>query len=244
MPSSEPRPRRVLRTVLVALAVLAVGVGALGVIGYCSVLGCTLFSEDFEPRGEKATASRAAATASVTELAEHIAADRPVLAETFADGCVTGQNNWKRKDTFSHDCSVASSRVVVLTNDRAQVSAGLTEVDAVVRGLGCTTQSPRGGLDRVRDEYWREDNPQVVRYGAAGLPGSVYQCPKGRTVEVDPTSAAESSSEPGVALGGTFVDHPLSQDGYTTDDVRALKASGAQLALVVTVTQSYYRTRF
>jgi hypothetical protein len=238
------RPRRVLTTVLVVLALATTGVVAVGALAYCSVFGCTFFSEDFEPDGEDASAARATATAEASALADRISLGYEVLADATADGCTTGQNNWKRKDTYSHDCSVLQGRVLVATDDLAAVADGLTAMDAGLRDLGCRPQTPRSGLDRVRDEYWDEDNPQVAQHGAAGLPSAVYSCPDDRTVQVQPTSAGVPTADASVAFGPVFLDEPLREDWFTSADVTALRASGAQLALAVRVEQPYYRTRF
>src|SRR5215217_8110495 len=109
-PAPAPRPRRVLRVVLVSLAVLLAGAGAVGVVGYCSVFGCSWFAEDFEPQGEQATRARAAAVPAVADLAERASADGRVIARATRDGCRSGQNDWKRKDTYSHECEVEASR--------------------------------------------------------------------------------------------------------------------------------------
>ena len=240
----HPRHHRTLVTVLVVLALATAGVVAVGALAYCSVFGCTVFSQDFEPHGEEATAARAAATAEASALADRISAGHEVLADATADGCTTGQNNWKRKDTYSHDCSVLQGRVLVATDDLAAVADELTATDAGLRALGCRPQTPRSGLDRVRDEYWDADDPQVAQHGAAGLPGAVYSCPDGGTVQVQPTSAGVPTADAAVDFGSLFLDEPLQEDWFTSADVTALRGSGAQLALVVRVDQPYYRTRF
>jgi hypothetical protein len=243
--STTARPaHRTLTIVLVVLGLVLLGVVAVGVLGYCSVLGCTFLSEDFEPQGEQATAARATATAGTADLAGRFVAGREVIADATADGCTTGQNNWKVKDTYSHECSVVDSRVVLVTTDREAVDDGLTAADAALRDLGCAPASPRGGLDRVLSEYWHERNPQVERYGAAGLPGAVYQCTDERVVEVEPTSNREPSSQPEIALASAFFDDDISRHWYTDADTAALDRSDAELALVVTVREHYYDTRF
>jgi hypothetical protein len=238
------RPRRVLTTVLVVLALATTGVVAVGALAYCSVFGCTFFSEDFEPDGEEATAARRAATAEASAFADRISLGYEVVADATGDWCTTGQNNWKRKDSYSHDCSVVQGRLLVATDDLAAVAEELTAMDAGLRDLGCRPQSPRSGLDRVRDEYWDEDNPQVAQHGAAGLPDAVYSCSDGRTVRVQPTSDGEPSADPEAAFGSRSAGEQVTGGWYTAADVAALKASGAQLALAVRVDQPYYRTRF
>ncbi len=233
-----------LTPVLVVLALATAGVAAGGALAYCSVFGCTFLSEDFEPYGEEATAARATATAEASAFADRISLGYEVLADVAADGCTTGQNNWKRKDTYSHDCSVLEGRVLFGTGDVAAVADALTATDAGLRDLGCRPQTPRSGLDRVRDEYWDEDDPQVAQHGAAGLPGAVYSCPDARTVRVLPTSDAVPTADAAVAFGPSFLDEPLREDWFTSADVTVLRGSGAQLALVVRVEQPYYRTRF
>ncbi len=96
----------------------------------------------------------------------------------------------------------------------------------------------------MREEYWTDDNPQVARYGAAGLPGATYTCAAGVDVLVQPTSQALPETEPAIALASVFPDVELSSHWYTTEDLVAVRDSGAALALVVTVDQTYYRTRF
>jgi len=244
MPPTAPTTHRTLSIVLVVVGSVLLGVVAVGALGYCSVFGCTFFSEEFEPHGEEASAARATATSGTAALADRFVSGRDVVADATADGCTAGQNNWKRKDTYSHECSVVESRVMLVTPDRAAVADGLTTADAALRELGCAPASTRGGLDRVRDEYWDEGNPQVARYGAAGLPGAVYTCPDDRSVVVQPTSAREPSSQPDIALASAGFEDEISRSWYTRADASALVRSGAELALVVTVRQPYYRTRF
>lgn len=243
MTDTAARPRRVLRIVLVSLAVLVAGAGAVGVIGYCSVFGCTFFSEDFEPQGERATRARAAAVPAVADLADRASADGRVIARATRDGCTSGENNWKRKDTYSHECAVEASRVVVIATERSAVTDGLTAVDARVRGLGCEP-SGWGGLDRVRDEYWDEGNPNVAREGAAGLPSARYDCGDGRELLVRPTGAQEPGPAGSLQATGGFFDDVLVDDGFDDADLATLRASDAQLAVVVTVSEGYYRTEF
>jgi len=243
--STTARPRhRVLTAVLLTVALVGAGVVAVAVLGFCSVFGCTLFSQRFEPQGEEATTARAAATTTVTQLADRLVAGREVLADATADGCTSGQNNWKRKDTYSHECSLTDSRVVLVTTEADEVAAGLTAADLALRDGGCRPSTPNRGLDRVRDEYWTDDNPQVARYGAAGLPGATYTCAAGVDVLVQPTSQALPEAEPAIALASVFPDVELSSHWYTTEDLVAVRDSGAALALVVTADQTYYRTRF
>jgi hypothetical protein len=244
---ATPRPHRVLLIVLVCLAVATLAVGAVGVLGYCSVFGCRLFSEDFEPQGEEAARARAVAGTAVADLAGRASVVGVVVADARRDGCRSGQNNWKVKDTYSHECRVEASRVVVLTTDHGAVGAGLTRADEVIRGLGCTpTGGPgTGGLEGVRAEYWRQDNPQVARLGPSGLPGASYGCPGGRTLDVQPTSRRASATSARVLVGsGVFLDDVLEDDWYTPEDLRGLRESRAELALVVTAGDDYYRTRF
>ena len=51
-------------------------------------------------------------------------------------------------------------------------------------------------------------------------------------------------TEPAIALASVFPDVELSSHWYTTEDLVAVRESGAALALVVTADQTYYRTRF
>lgn len=238
------RPRRLLPAVLAVLAAVVLAGGALGTLAWCSTFGCTVFSEDFEPYGEKATAARAESAAAVAEVADRLGAVGSVLAAASRDGCRLGEHSWKRKDTYSHECRVDQSRIVLLATEPGEVADGLTAADQAIRDLGCRPGS-WGGLDRVRDEYWSPDNPQVARAGAAGLPGATYQCGRDREIDVESIAAASSRGSSGtITAGGTSLDEMLAADWYDRRDLRAVRESGAELALVVTVSQTYYRTRF
>ena len=241
---SFARRHRVLVVVLAVAGLLSLGVGAVGVLAYCDFVGCTLGSEEFEPNGDEARTARAAATAEVAALADRVVAGHEVLADGTVDGCIRGFNDWKRKDTYSHECSVADSRLVLVTSEHDAVAGGLTAADAGLRAAGCRPVTPRSGLERVRDEYWSEANPQVRQRGAAGLPGGSYSCPGGVTVEVQPTSSEESVGTMAPASDPVFLDDVLHEDWYTPADVTTLRGSGAALALVVTARSTYYRTRF
>jgi hypothetical protein len=241
---SAVRPRKVLTTVLVVLALATTGVVAVGALAYCSVFGCTFFSEDFEPNGPTATAARADAVGEVRALADELVAGREVLATATADGCIRGFNDWKRKDTYSHECSVVDSRLVLVAAERDAVADGLTAADAALGEAGCSPTYPGSGLDRVRDEYWNDANPQVRRLGAAGLPGATYSCPGGLAVDVAPTSAQEREGARPLSSDPVFLDEVIHEDWFTPADVTALRQSGAELALLVTAKSTYYRTRF
>lgn len=244
MSTTERRTRRTLAVVVLVVGLLVLGAGAVAVLGFCSVFGCSALAEDFEPHGQRAIAARAAATGDVGRLADRLVAGRPVLADASADGCTTGQDNWKRKDTHSHECSVVDSRVVLVTTDVEAVADGLTAADAALREAGCRPVSARSGLDRVRDEYWAGRDPQARRRGAAGLPDARYTCAGSLTVEARPTSAQGDSTDLGVALAPELFDDTLASSWYTAEDLRALRASRARLAMVLTVKDGYYRTRF
>ena len=64
------------------------------------------------------------------------------------------------------------------------------------------------------------------------------------SVRVQPTSDREASSEPDIALASAFFDDEISRSWYTAEDLTTLRTSGAALALVVTVRERYYDTRF
>lgn len=246
MSDTAVRPGRVLRIVLVSLLVSGLGVVALGAIAWCSFFGCTFFSEDFEPQGEEATRAREEAVREVAALADGASVDGRVLATGTRDGCTTGQNDWKRKDTYSHECTVEHSRLVVAVGAGAHdaVADGLTAADATLRRAGCAP-STWGGLERVRDEYWTDRNPNVARDGAAGLPSARYECGGDVEVEVEPTSARGASGRAELlGAGGEGLDEILAKDWYAEEDVRALRESDAELALVFTASRTYYRTRF
>jgi len=134
------------------------------------VFGCTLFPEDFEPHGREATAARTAATAAVGQVADRVVAGREVLADATADGCASGQNNWKRKDTYSHECSVVDSRVLLVTtegglsavtaewgvDDVLLESAGPAEVEARIR-LAIGRLAASSDIDQELTEIRRGD---------------------------------------------------------------------------------------
>lgn len=236
--------RRRLPTVLVVVGVLVLGVGAVGVLAWCSTLGCTLFREPFEPRGAQATAARADARAGVDETASVLARGHPVLAATTLDECLAGQNSWKVKDTYAHECVVHDSRVLAVATPDDEVGPALTAFDAGLRGLGCAA-SPSGGLDAVRARYWSPVNPNVAREGAAGLPRAGYDCPGAPGWRAAPRGPVRRTPTPlsrsGPGLAGSEV---LGGARYDGAGLASVRRSGASLALVVTVSRPYYRTRF
>ncbi|PKW25988.1 hypothetical protein [Phycicoccus duodecadis] len=239
-----PRRRSRLPIVLTVVGAIVLGLGAVGALAWCSTFGCTVLSEDFEPHGEEAVRARAEATAALAEAGASLAKGHPVLAATTLDDCLAGQHNWKVRDTYSHECFVRDSRVLELAATDAEVGPALTDFDATVRGRGCEA-SPGGGLDAVRTQYWSPTNPNVVREGAAGLPRAAYDCPDGSRVEARPTGADTRDTDPAAALGPDLAGNDvLSGDRYDAADLASVRASRASLALVVTVSRPYYRTRF
>lgn len=241
---SPTRTRRRLLVVLTVIGALVLGLGAVATLGWCSVMGCTVFSERFRPDGAEATRARAAASADLARVADELAADHPVIAATTLDDCLSGQNNWKVKDTYSHECFVRDSRVLDLAASTEEVGPALDAFDGVLRSRGCTP-SRFGGLADVREVYWTEGNPNVVREGAAGLPETAYDCPDGVRVEARPSAAASRQDDPRLALGPISAGPDLlGGEPYDAADVAALRDSGSALALVVTVSRGYYRTEF
>lgn len=241
---SPTRTRRRLLVVSSVVAALVLGLGAVATLGWCSVAGCTAFGERFEPDGAEATRARAAASAELDRVAGELAEGHPVLAAATLDDCLSGQNNWKVKDTYSHECFVRDSRVLDLAATTEEVGPALDVFDGVLRARGCAP-SLSEGLARVRDEYWTPDNPNVVREGAAGLPETAYDCPDGLRVEARPSAASSTQEDPRLALGPTSAGpEVLGGEPYDAADVAALRASGSALALVVTVSRGYYRTEF
>ena len=80
--------------------------------------GCSLGAEPFEPAGAEASAARDRVHALTGGLLDRASEDLPVLAATALDACVTGQANWKRRDSFAHACSFVDSRLVVRRHRR------------------------------------------------------------------------------------------------------------------------------
>jgi hypothetical protein len=241
---SPTRTRRRLPVVLTVVGALVLGLGAVATLGWCSVMGCTVLSERFRPDGEEAVRARAAASSDIARVAGELASGHPVIAATTLDDCLSGQNNWKVKDTYSHECFVRDSRVLDLATSDEEVGPALDAFDGALRARGCEP-SLSGGLARVRAEYWSADNPNVVREGAAGLPETAYDCPDGVRIEARPSSAASRQDDPRLALGPTSAGSDLlGGEPYDAADVAALRGSGSALALVVTVSRGYYRTEF
>ncbi|MBM6400579.1 hypothetical protein [Phycicoccus sonneratiae] len=238
---STPTRRR-LPIVLTVVGALVLGLGAVATIGWCSLMGCTVLSEPFEPDGAEATRARVPAQREVDALATRLAARHEVLASTRMDGCSTGQNNWKVKDTYSHECSVGAARVLAVAADDDAVAGALLAAHRELRAEGCESGE---GLDAVEAQYWSADNPLVQSEGAAALPRTSYTCSPDLEVEVRPTSAREAGEDPGTALGSWFPsDVTLSGRPFGAEDAEAVRSSGAALALVVTVSKGYYRTEF
>ncbi|WP_299441360.1 hypothetical protein [uncultured Phycicoccus sp.] len=242
---------RPLHVVLVVAAAVVLGLGAVGTLAFCSVFGCTVFSERFEPTGDEATKGRARAAEVALRAADAVTAGREVLASATVDGCDAGQHGWKRKDTYSHECFVVVSRtmVVVASGGSDAVGEGLTATDALVRAQGCAPSYGRD-LDEVRAEYWRPDHANVQRFGAAGLPGARYECapdpelePGSVVVEVQPTSTRAPGDAAG-AFGHFRLDQTFAGSWYDDDQAAAVTGSGVELAVVVTVRVGYYDTTF
>lgn len=230
--------------VLAVVGALVLGVGAVAVLGWCSVLGCTFAEERFEPDGAQASRARTDALAGLDRQLGVLSGGRTVLARASSDDCLRGQNNWKVKDTYSHECFVRESRVVVLAHGEDEVEPALDAYDRLLRDQGCVA-SLSGGLSRVRAEYWSPDNPNVAREGAAGLPMAAYDCPDGSRVETRPTAASATGADADAVLGRLAVGpEVLGGSGYDEEAVTALRDSKAALALVVTASRGYYRTTF
>lgn len=235
---------RVLVVVTAVVVVLALGVAAVGVVAYCTLGGCTGPAEPFEPDGAQASAARASATTQVSGLADRLVAGHQVLADATDDGCMRGYSDLQRNDTYAEQCSVLASRLVLVTTDRDAVPDGLTAADAALVQVGCRPAYDGITLDWMRQGYWDDSNPNVQQYGAAGLPGTRYRCADDLEVAVTPTSSRARQTEPPVSADPVLLDEMLHENWYTPADAATLERSGAELALVFTVSSSYYRTRF
>ena len=114
-----------------------------------------------------------------------------------------------------------------------------------LRGSGVAPPTTASTWTGMRQGYWEDSNPTRQQYGAAGLPGTRYRCadrtstsrwPQRRVVR-----ARSSRPSPRTRPSSTEVLH---EDWYTPDDAATLERSGAELALVFTVSSTYYRTRY
>lgn len=199
--------------------------------------------EPFEPQGAEASAGRTAARTALAALLDDVARGRTVLGRATLDGCVTGQDSWKRQDEYAHECTVSDSAVVAVADRADRVGPGLLAVDDLLRGLGCEPTT-WGGLDRVQREYWRDGDPVAEPADAAALPAADYTCGGEVSVEVRPTSAG-ARGDPRAALGPVSEpDDLLSGGPHDAATLTALRSSGLALAVVVTASRTYYRTRF
>ncbi len=236
-----PRIRRVVvARALAVLAVLGLGTGAIGTVAYCQVFGCSLFPEPFDPEGGRAQAQRTATRDELDRVLDAVTGRSTVLGEAWEDRCVEGRNSWKRKDPHAHECTLAVSRIVVVTTEPADVGKGLTEADAAARRQQCRPLWPEAGLAGVRREHWEPLAMGGGGKGATTLPGARYVCRASVLLELRPTASDEDPD----ALTGARIGAARAGEPFAPADLARLRGSAAELALLVTAEEPYYVTSF
>lgn len=213
------------------------GAAAIGVIIAAATLaGCG--AEPFEPNGAAATEARAQAWAEVDRALAEVRGDREPIAQARFDGCHTGQNNWKIKDEYQHECSVAGS-ILVPASDLDGVSQALRTLSARFDDLGCaTTWHTLAEIDR---DYWARFRTRPD-YRPGSLPETTYQCGDHR-VTVAPTDPIKIKQglRPTALLG---LDERLDEQPYPSDTEQRARSDGAAMFWMITASKRYYATKF
>ncbi|MGC3956061.1 MAG: hypothetical protein QM804_17760 [Propionicimonas sp.] len=127
------------RCVAVVLAVLCLGLA-----------GCV---RPFQPDGSLAGAGREAMRPRLADLASQLTRDEPPLATVTRDGCRTGQNNFKVRDEFAHDCLLVHAVAFPAAATPDDVKDAIATMADRLAALGCTAD---GDLDltQIGNAYW------------------------------------------------------------------------------------------
>ena len=162
----------------------------------CSAAPCS--PRTSSPHGQEATAARAAATAAVGRR----------LADRVVGRARGARRRHGRRVHLRPEQLEAQGHLLARVLGRGQPGrsghhrpGGRRRRDSPPWMPRCATSGarprrPRGGLDRVRDEYWTAGQP-AGRSGTAppGSPAPIYTCADGVTVLVQPTSDREPSAD-------------------------------------------------
>lgn len=211
---------------------LGVAVAAVALVA----TGCG--AEPFEPDGAEATKARSQAWSEVDRALADVRGDREPIAEARFDGCHTGQNNWKIRDEFQHECSVVAS-VMVPAAKLDDVSQALRTLSTRFEQLGCTTTWRT--LAEIDRDYWTEFRTRPD-YRPGSLPEARYQCGD-RWITVAPTDTIKIKEGlfPTALVG---LDEMLDEQPYPADTEQRAKAEGSAMFWMVTSDRRYYATKF
>lgn len=200
------------------------------------VTGCG--AEPFEPNGPQATEARARAWGEVDLALADVQGDREPIGQARFDGCHTGQNNWKIKDEYQHDCSVARS-VMVPAAELDEVSQALQTFNGRFEELGCTTTWRT--LAQIDEDYWTKFKTRPD-YRPGSLPEAHYQCGDRRiTVAPTDTIKIKKGLYPTALMG---MDDMLDQQVFPEDLAKRAKSDGSAMFWMITAYSRYYSTKF
>ncbi len=200
------------------------------------VAGCG--PEPFEPDGAQAAEARVRSWSAIDRALADVRGDREPVAAARFDGCHTGQNNWKIKDEYQHECSVVGSLLVPAAG-LAGVSQALQTMSSRLEDLGCTTTGRT--LAQIDREYWAQFRTRPD-YRPGSLPEADYQCGDVR-VTVAPTDPIKIKQGlfPTALLG---LDELRDEQPYPADTDRRAESDGAAMFWMITADTRYYATRF
>ncbi|WP_152363440.1 hypothetical protein [Microlunatus speluncae] len=202
------------------------------------VAGCG--PEPFEPDGAKAVEERARSWSAIDRALAEVQGDREPIAQARYDGCHTGQNNWKIKDKYAHECSVLRS-LLVPAAELDDVSEALQTLSRRLDELGCTATWRT--LAHIDQEYWTKFQSRPD-YRPGSLPEAGHQCGEVR-ITVKPTdSITIKKAEALLPFALIGLDQRRDEQPYPADTDRRAEADGAAMFWMITADQRYYATKF
>jgi len=213
-------------------------------IAACLLLtGC---SASFDPDGKEAVAARAAGDSAAESLLDDVTAGRRAVGTALFDQCTEGRHDWKRDDSYDHECDLAHSRVVAGVQTVDEVESSLLDMHERVLAAGCTVDRAQTALDEVAEVYWPARR-KTTNPSPGILPSGRYTCVvKGvgsLELEVQPyagTRAEAFDLRPDVALTPYIATRRQRSQPFPVTTEQVVASSGMALHYVVTVSLAYY----
>src|SRR5690606_2772230 len=134
------------------------------------------------------------------------------------------QNNFKRRDEFSHECFVMASALTRAAGTEDEVGDAVVVMSEELERLGCTTADMT--LAEIERRYWQQFRNRDG-YGPGQLPEARYRCGEAdvsvRAVDLE-TLADRLPPSPAV-----YLHEMLDEQPYPADTVDRAEADGAAM---------------
>lgn len=213
------------------------------------LVSCVLLSAcgaSFDPDGDEATRARAAGDSAAEALLDDVTAGRHEVATAVFDQCTEGRHDWKRNDSFDHECDLAHSRVVAGVQTVDEVESSLLAMQERILASGCTVDRGSIALGEVAEVYW-PSRRKTSSPSPGILPSGHYLCAfEGEgSLELEVTTYTAGRDEPfdlrpDVSLTPYIPTRTVRSQPFPAPTAPTVAASGMAMHYVVTASLAYY----